>query len=122
MTSPLATRNLFSLSDRPFFVDMGQFGNWQINAKPAGAPWGVTVIEDRVIRVDLGDDKFENRNIEATEFINDIVLRYSGSGVFFAAEDDSPTAEEVERASKEFELTDLAKIAEAHRSWDAKHD
>lgn len=122
MSSPSTTRNLYSLNDRSFLVDMGMFRNWTINPCPAGAPWGVNVIEDRLVSVDLGDDKREVRTVTATEFVNDIVVRYSGEGVFLADEDDSPTAEEVEKARKEFELTDLARITAAQGIWDVTHN
>lgn len=116
------TRNLYSLNDKPVIVDMGIFGNWTINPKPEGAPWGVTIIEDRVMSKDFGEDKFEPHTSTATECAEDIIHRYDNEGFFLAAIDDAPSPEEVAAAELQFQLADEQRIATAHTVWDAKKD
>ena len=120
--APIGTCNIFSLNDRPVRVSMGQFQDIVVNPKPEGAPWGVTIVEDAKSAMDKGDDVFETLTTPARSLAEDLVDRTPGEGLFLADEDDLPSAEEVEAASSEFELADMSRIQEAHRSWDAKHD
>ena len=117
-----APRCLYTLNDTPLTVSMGQFGDWVIEPKPEGAPWGVTLVESINVRIDLGDDKSEPRWVTATELVNDIVSRYSADGLFLAAQDDKPSPQEVKQAETEFELADLTKIAEGNVIWDNTHN
>lgn len=113
------TRNLYSLNDRDLLVELGQLGMYTIAKRPEGAPWGVTVIADRNVRKDKGDDDMPIEVCPATVIVEDIVNRYPGEGLFIAAVDDKPSPEEVIRADSEFALSDRVLIEQANLVWDA---
>lgn len=116
------TRNLYSLNDRDIEVELGQLRKMKINGRPAGAPWGVTIISDRNVRADKGDDEMPLVTVTALQIATDIVGRYSGQGLFLAEVDDKPSPAEIEQAAREFELSDRVLIEAANLVWDATHN
>src|SRR5271169_1680356 len=122
----IETCNLYSLNDKKVSVEIGGmwFGSLLLNEKKTGAPYGVTIFEDRISKRDLGGegDQYEDLVIHARDIAEDIVNRYVGEGLFLAEEDDKPSPEEIAKAEQEFELADQQRMVTAQMVWDAKHD
>src|ERR1022692_649918 len=102
MTSPASSVNLYSLNDQPVEVDMGMLGKLTIRPKPEGAPWGVTIIEERTTLLDKGDDEHPRLVTPAKDIAMDVINRYPGEGLFLADRDDAPSTSEVAQAAQEF--------------------
>lgn len=115
----MASRTIYSLNDRDLVVELGQLGFYTIAKRAPGAPWGVTIIEDRNVRKDKGDDDMPVEVCPATVIVEDIVNRYAGEGLFLAAVDDKPSPEEVAQADREFALSDRILIEQGNLVWDA---
>lgn len=112
---------LFSVNPQPVRMEAGQYGILDIAACRKGEPYAVIPIHDRVIKKDMGDDRFEPVTISGEDIAADLVQRYRPNGVFCSTSE-RPAKSEVSDAAELYGEACREAVSEADSIWDRTHD
>ena len=107
---------VFSLNANEIAVDCGQFGFYAIKDN-GGKIWGRTLIEDRKVPKDLGEDRFEIIEISGASIAKDIVQRNDEDG-FFLCDGNEPTPQELKDAMDAFKNVCVYAVRNADVIWE----
>lgn len=112
----MANAFVFSVNKDDILVDSGQLGQFTINGA-GNKLWGRTVITDRVVNKDWGDDRFEAHTVRAEDIAKDIVDRSDEDG-FFLYDGKEPGTEDISKATQKYKAACVAAVRHADAIWE----
>lgn len=107
---------VFSVNQHDIAVDCGQLGIYTINGN-GGKIFGKTLVNDRHVPKDLGDDRFEDYVEKGESIVKDIVSRNEEDG-FFVAVGNEPSMDEIRDAIAAYKNVCVYAVRNADVIWE----
>lgn len=113
----MANTYIFSVNKDDVSVDAGQLGTY--NIKGAGNKiWGRTLITDRKVTKDFGEDRFDPFQCNGEDIAKDIVERNTEDGFFLCGDKKEPSQDDLNKAAAQYREVCVASVRHADSMWE----